>query len=269
MAVGGCLREAAGEAGVDAATLEFAGACVGFSGGAADKKQYSRELIRAKSLYITHDAEIALMGATAGQPGIIIIAGTGSMAFGRNAEGRMARAGGWGYIYGDEGGGFDIARRALRASLRMEEGWGPSTELHRLLLNATGASDANDLLHRLYAQEFSRPEIAAFSQIVTTAAEGADAVAKQITEEAAGALAGYVEGVHGNLFAHEACSRICYIGGVFRSEPLLTAFRAIVRDRLGVTPDAPKLSPAAGALLEALRRDGNTAELSNVPGSEK
>ncbi len=68
--------------------VRFASACLGFSGGAEDKEAYARELIRSSKYKITHDAEIALSGATAGEPGIIIIAGTGSMAFGRNAAGQ-------------------------------------------------------------------------------------------------------------------------------------------------------------------------------------
>ena len=67
---------------------------------------------------------------------------------------------GWGYIFGDEGGGFDITRQALRAILRHEEGWGPATSLHNALLQETGSADANDLLHRFYTTEFPRPAIA-------------------------------------------------------------------------------------------------------------
>jgi N-acetylglucosamine kinase-like BadF-type ATPase len=151
----------------------------------------------------------------------------------------------------------------------MEEGWGPATALHRMLLGATGSTDANDLLHRLYTSEFSRPEVAALSQLVTEAAEAGDAVASDLLREAAAALSFYVEGAHRNLFASEACSAICYIGGVFRSKLLLSSFQKVVQQRLGVSPSAPKLSPAAGALIEALRRDGNAAELSGVPESEK
>jgi N-acetylglucosamine kinase-like BadF-type ATPase len=268
-AIGGCLGEACREASLDARTIEFRGACLGFSGGAADKKQYSRELIRTGSLYITHDAEIALTGATAGTPGIIIIAGTGSMAFGRNSQGRSARAGGWGYVFGDEGGGFDIARQALRSALRMEEGWGPTTALHHAILNATSSDDANTLLHRLYTSEFSRPEIASLSRVVAENAEAGDAIATEILRQAARALTVYVEGVHSNLFASERCSEICYIGGVFQSAVLLESFRETVKERLAITPSRPKLSPAAGALLEALRRDGNSVQLTSVPEEEK
>ena len=90
---------------------------------------------------------VALAGAHAGEPGIITVAGTGTISFGRNAAGKYARAGGWGYVYGDEGGGFDIVRQAVRAILRYEEGWGPPTLLTAKLLEATGMKLANDLLH--------------------------------------------------------------------------------------------------------------------------
>jgi len=97
---------------------EFAAACMGFSGGPDDKEALAREVVRAERYLITHDAHIALVGATGGAPGIIVIAGTGSIAFGRNAAGKSARAGGWGYVFGDEGGAFDLVRQALRAVLR-------------------------------------------------------------------------------------------------------------------------------------------------------
>jgi N-acetylglucosamine kinase-like BadF-type ATPase len=95
-------------------------------------------VLPAAHLEVTNDAVIALAGASAGGPGIITISGTGSIALGRNAEGRGARAGGWGYVFGDEGSGFDVARQAVRAALRMEEGWGPATCLRGVLMEAAG-----------------------------------------------------------------------------------------------------------------------------------
>ncbi len=116
----GCLREA----GLDAASVRFTSACLGFSGGPADKESILAEILASDRTLVTDDAFIALAGATAGEPGLVVIAGTGSIAFGRNAAGRTARAGGWGYLFGDEGGGFWIARQAIRAALSFEEGWG-------------------------------------------------------------------------------------------------------------------------------------------------
>ena len=140
-AVGECVGAACARAGLDAGSVRFEAACFGMSGGPADKQAILAEILHADRLLVTTDAVIALAGATAGRPGIITIAGTGSIAFGRNAAGKWARAGGWGYIFGDEGGGFDITRQALRAALRYEEGWGPATALHGVLLAETGAAD--------------------------------------------------------------------------------------------------------------------------------
>ena len=267
--IGKCLQQACREAAIDYDKVVFESVCLGFSGGAEDKDTYSRELIRSKKYKITHDAEIALSGATGGEPGIIVIAGTGSMAFGRNAKGMFARAGGWGYVFGDEGGGFDIARQALRAALRFEEGWGEPTDLHRLLLEATGSSDANGLLHRFYASEISRQQIATLSELVAQAAEQGDEIAAAILRQAANELTSYVEGVHRHLFESREAVPVAYIGGAFRSKRLRNWFGEMVGERLLVEPTPPLMNPAAGALLDALRADGNHALLTNVPDTDK
>ena len=155
--------------------VRFAAACLGLSGGPHDKEALVREMIAAEHYRITNDAVIALLGATAGEPGVIAIAGTGSIAYGRNAEGRTARAGGWGYVFGDEGGAFDLVRQAVRASLRKEEGWGHATALREALLEATGASDMNDLLHRFYTPAYPRARIASYAVLVDEAARNGDA----------------------------------------------------------------------------------------------
>lgn len=264
-----CLKEACEGADLDSTTVTFACACLGFSGGPEDKERYSRELIRSARYKITHDAEIALSGATAGEPGIIIIAGTGSMAFGRAAEGRTARAGGWGHIFGDEGGAFDITRRALRAALQYEEGWGPPTILRDLLLKETGAANANEMLHLFYTPEYPRQRVASLCPLVTRAAEEGDGVSLGIFDTASAELARFVQGVHGHLFRTGERVRLAYIGGAFRSAPLLASFTNRVRDSIASHIGPPRLSPAAGALLDALRLDGNQVELSDVAESEK
>jgi N-acetylglucosamine kinase-like BadF-type ATPase len=267
-AISASLAEACSAAGLKQDDLSFAAACLGFSGGAKDKEVYSRELIRSARYKITHDAEIALAGATGGEPGIIAIAGTGSMAFGMNQDDRTARAGGWGYIFGDEGGAFDLTRRALRAALQFEEGWGPETRLLPSLLKRTGATSANQLLHRFYA-DMPRRDIAALAPLVSEAAEQKDAVALQILETAASRIAWYVEGVYRNLFGECDIVPVAFVGGVFRSKLMLREFESRVGKSIECPVITPKLSPAAGAVLEALRMDGNGSTLSAVPESEK
>jgi N-acetylglucosamine kinase-like BadF-type ATPase len=264
-AIGAAIHQASDRASIS--KPHFVSACLGFSGGAEDKAKWLDEVFTADRRVVTHDGLIALAGATGGQPGVIIIAGTGQFAFGRNANGRTARAGGWGYVYGDEGGGFDLTRQALRAALRDEEGWGPKTALRDMLLTVAGARDANDLLHRLYTPEFPRPTVAGWSGLVTDAAVNGDECAREILKAAAQHLANYSFAVHGNLFpVQDSAVPIAYIGGVFKSRILLERFRDLIAP-LVTTP--PQYGPAAGALLEAYREAGLHPTLSNVPEYEK
>jgi len=263
-AVEQCMTAACAQAGVNPANTPFASACLGFSGGPADKESIVNEILSSERTLVTHDGLIALSGATAGQPGLITIAGTGSFAFGRNAAGEMARAGGWGYVFGDEGGGFFITRQALRAALRLEESWGPPTILRSMFLDATGAPDINTLVHRFYTTEFSRPRIAEFSRVVNEAAMSGDEVARAILEDAAQQLAIIAGAVRQQLFEAGEDTLVAYVGGVFRSEILLERFRALL-EGAGNRVMAPIYGPAAGALLEAYRAVGLACTLSDVP----
>ena len=248
-----CVGKACEQASLDPKRVEFEAACFGMSGGPEDKEQLLRRILRAAKFVVTHDALIALSGATAGEPGIIAIAGTGSIAFGRNASGVTARAGGWGYIFGDEGGGFDIARQAVRAALRFEEGWGPATTLRDRILQETGATSANDALHRFYTAEYSRPQIASLSRLVDDAATAGDEVSAKILSNAAQQLAMLVAAIRAQLWITATSARIAYIGGVFRSKPLLERFKMLVEMEDGNQCHPPIYDPAAGALLEAYR----------------
>jgi N-acetylglucosamine kinase-like BadF-type ATPase len=255
-AISGCVGTAAQQAGIGYPGVRFEAACAGFSGGPADKQALLAELVDAQNLKVTNDALIALTGATAGEPGIITIAGTGSISLGRNAAGKMARAGGWGFLFGDEGGGFDLARQAIRAALRYEEGWGPATRLHALLLEAGGARDANDLLHQWYTTEWPRPRIARLSKVVDEAARAGDAVARELIGGAAQQLAAFTAAARGQIFAEGEHARVAYIGGVFRSEMLRERFCLLVEMTDGNQVGEPVYGPGGGALLEAYAAAG-------------
>ena len=248
-AVGDSVHNAAQAAGIEAA---FTAVCAGFSGGAADKDALTRELIRAEHYRITHDADIALSGATAGGPGIIVIAGTGSIAYGRNENGRTARAGGWGYVFGDEGGAFDIARQALRATLRHEEGWGPPTALRDSLLQASGCAAASDLLHQCYTDAYPRERVAQFAALVDEAATQGDTVAAMILDSAAQELAGLAAAVRRALFTPMQPVNVHHIGGVWNSQRVLSRFQLLTEIDGATTVSPPQHEPAYGALLEAI-----------------
>jgi N-acetylglucosamine kinase-like BadF-type ATPase len=256
------------EAGLDASSVSFEAACLGFSGGSADKEAYSREVIRSRSFGITTDAEIALAGATGGAAGIIVIAGTGSIAFGKNAQDRMARAGGWGYIFGDEGGAFDISRQALRAALAMEEGWGPATTLKEVLLDRTGAMSANTLMHDWY-NRFDRMEIARLAPVVDAAATAGDVMATEILERCGQQLAALVTHVHRVCFQPDAMPTVSYVGGVFQSALLTRALKQAVQSELNCPVSTPLYPPAGGAVLMALGQAGIQVRLSGMPAAIK
>jgi N-acetylglucosamine kinase-like BadF-type ATPase len=264
-AITGCVGQACTDAGLYPSDVAFDAVCAGFSGGPVDKEAYLQELLRSERFLVTTDALIALAGATAGAPGIITIAGTGSISYGRNAARKIARVGGWGYIFGDEGGSFDTTRQALRAILRHEEGWGPATVLRELLLEATGATDANDLMHRFYTPEFPRPLIASYSRLVDDAAREGDPVARNILLNAAQQLATTTSAVRSQLFEHAEPAQVAPIGGLFSSELVAERFRLLVELEDGNSVIEPRYGPGTGALIEAYTLAGLAPTLTNVP----
>ena len=268
--IGECVRAACAEAGLAAVLPAFRAACLGFSGGPADKQGILREMLTVDDLLVTTDAAIALAGACGGGPGIITIAGTGHISMGRGRDGKLARAGGWGYIFGDEGGGFWIACQAVRAAMQVHENWGVSTSLHGRLLEATGFAEANAMMHAFYTAEWPRKRVAALSRIVDEEAERGDAVAISILERGAAELIRISAIVRGNLFAEGEEARLSPIGSVWKSRILRESF---VRQWEQANPynifAAPAMGPAAGALLEAFRIAGLSVELHHLPETEK
>lgn len=257
--IGECLSRALAAANLPR-DQRFRAACLGMSGGPEDKAELLGEMVAADRLVLTHDAEIALAGALNGQPGVIVIAGTGSIAFGRNEQGETARVAGWGHIFGDEGSAFDVVRQALRAVLREHEGWGPRTALTPALLEATATADAHELLHLWYTPDWPRSRVAAFAPLVSRIAEEGDPIATAIVESAARSLALLAASVRRQLFGEEQASDalplVSWTGGVFRSAMLLDQFR-ILTELGGARCVEPYHGPAVGALLVAWR----TAEL--------
>jgi N-acetylglucosamine kinase-like BadF-type ATPase len=251
-----CVSAARADAGIGL-EVRFRAACFGMSGGPEDKAALLREVVDADEWLITHDGLIALSGALAGEDGIVAIAGTGSFVFGRRGP-QTIRVGGWGYLYGDEGSGFWIAKQALRAALRQEEGWGPSTALHPLLLQATEASTANEVLHLFYTPEWPRSRVAQLTAAVDSAAEAGDDTANAILDWAGQELATSVGHAREPLWGPGEKDEVAasYIGGVFRSRIVLARFTQALRAgwNIGVRP--PVWGGEAGALIEAYRLAG-------------
>lgn len=214
-----------------------------------------QQLLPGARVLVLADYAIALEGATGGNPGVLVIAGTGSIACGRDREGKLMRAGGWGYLLGDEGSGFWIGREAIRAVLAAKEGWGEQTRLTDMLSETLGTSDAGEWLSALYRTQNPQSLLAQLAPLVTEAAEQGDASAQNILFHAAEHLAGLVVHLVQHLHLPEDFP-VCTVGGVWKSPAVLQRFHQQLCDRLPhwrgeVKP--PMYSPVEGALLIAQR----------------
>jgi N-acetylglucosamine kinase-like BadF-type ATPase len=118
-----------------------------------------------------------------------VVAGTGSIAFARNREGRMARAGGWGYLLGDEGSAFGLALAGLRAVARANDGCAPPTTLTSMLLARMGLSEPLEMIDAVYRGGWDRARLATLAPLVREAADAGDAVASEIVAREARLLA--------------------------------------------------------------------------------
>ena len=198
---------------------------------------------------IANDAELVLAAGTPAGWGVALICGTGSIVYGRSADGHLARAGGWGHLLGDEGSGYAIGLAGLRAILRAYDGRTPPTALTAPVLGHWQLASPTDLLHRVYQAHASKAEIAALAPLVLAAAADGDAAARHILEEAAEELALAVAAVAQRLAVTGALP--CAVaGGVMLGSPQLQAQFGDAARRRGLTlaPVAYVAEPVYGAL---------------------
>ncbi len=169
----------------------LAAAWLGLSGGDRPEdhvqlRPYIDDL--APAIRMTNDAEL-ILGALPGSIGVAIVSGTGSIAFGRNAEGERVRSGGWGQVIGDEGCGYDLARRMFDAFAREVDGRGPATTLTPRLAEHLSLAEPHQLIAWVYRPGTSKGDIAGLSRIVLDEAAAGDPVATAIVAESARQLA--------------------------------------------------------------------------------
>lgn len=164
--------------------------------------------LHIRNVEVVTDAEIALYGTTLGKPGLVVIAGTGSICLGKNAKGEIAVAGGWGPLAGDEGGGSTIARQALYKVAQASDGRGVSTKLSEKAAEYFRASTPENLIVAIYSPQMDNARISGFARfVVETALEG-DKIAVDIIREG-----GYELGV-------AACAVIRKLGLVRQKVPI-------------------------------------------------
>lgn len=203
-------------------------------------------------LLVVNDALIALEAGAPGEAGVVIVAGTGSIAYGRDADGHAARAGGWGHVLGDEGSGYWLGRQALQAVVRASDGRGQATSLSASVLGHYGVGRAQDLVHQIYYGGARPSAIATLGVLVQGAADDGDVVALQIIDTGASELAAAATSVASRL--RLGVCPVILAGGMFRAVPRLSSG---VVARLGTmlpkaSPRPLTVEPARGAVHLAL-----------------
>jgi N-acetylglucosamine kinase-like BadF-type ATPase len=237
--------------------FKFASAHLAMTGEPEDKVAIIHELLRAEHLVVGHDAPGALAGALAGSEGVIVLAGTGSVACGETKEGKFAQVGGHGYLFGDEGSAVAIAREALAVSLMHEDG-GSEGGLKRPLLSYFKKTNLKAIAEDVYAGVISRDRLASFATRVGQLAERGDGTARGLIDKAAMNLAMLAATTAARLRLTQKNVKISYGGGVFKSKRLLMRFKAeLIFDLLPHAEIvAPRFPPDVGALLLAYRQAG-------------
>jgi N-acetylglucosamine kinase-like BadF-type ATPase len=161
---------------------------------------------------VTGDGEVALEGGLGGGPGVLLIAGTGSIAYGRGEDGRVARVGGWGMVVGDEGSGWAIGRAGLAAALRAADGRGPETRLLGVFLDHLGLEGPSGIPP--WAGRAEKAAVARLATQVVGVAEAGDVVARGVVEREARELACHAAALARRLEPWSAGVPVVFHGGV-------------------------------------------------------
>jgi len=226
--------------------------CLGMAGvDRPDEQATVRELLRRlgmrQAVRVVNDAYVALVAGAPGKHGIVVVAGTGSIAYGVSPSGETARSGGWGYLLGDEGSAFWLGHAAVRLGIRSADGRGPHTSLYEGIRTRLGLADTPGLVEWFYDQELSRYRVAKLADLVEEAAAAGDQAAAGLLDQAADHLARAARAVAGRL-TFPGLFPLVLSGGAFRACPSLAG-------RLEACLDLPEaevvrlqIEPAIGAV---------------------
>lgn len=214
-------------------------------------KREMEKIMNSRNFFFSSDAHIALLGATGGSAGAVLIAGTGSIAYGLKENGDEIRCGGWGPIIGDEGSGFWIGLAAVKKAVRAEDIRAEKTELKNLILEHFNFRKLEELIPFIYQQQLPRQKIAALAPAVFDLAQNGDEAALKICQEAAAELA---------LLAHSALLKLDYqkdkiaaAGGLIKSSYFYQLLKEKLRENYELEIYKAKKSAAYGAVFLALR----------------
>lgn len=246
-AVVGVARAAAASAGIEL-PVDMLWAGLSGAGREAARSAVELELGRLGTAHTVHvgtDVEAAFHDAFGEGPGILLISGTGSIAWGRSEDGREGRVGGWGHHIGDEGSGYAIGMEALRRVVRNADGRAPATGLQKGILEHLRLERAEDLVQ--WSADASKSQVASLARIVTEAATNGDGVAGEILAHAVEELEGHVVTLLENLGPWQKVPRLALGGGLLGPGGALRIAVESVLARQHLRPVQRVLDPARGA----------------------
>ena len=196
--------------------------CIGVAGAARREvsdilRKILSELLTCE-MEIVGDTVITLQAAFPDSVGVVVIAGTGSIAYGRNHTAQTARAGGWGYAISDEGSGHWIGRSAVTAALHAHDE-GENSSLFRFISKAWGVATLDELVRT--ANAVPPPDFSNLFAHVLSAADSGDALARTVLTQAGSELAGIAKIVVGRLFPESPSVPVAMSGSVFRNSALV------------------------------------------------
>ncbi|HEX7243356.1 MAG TPA: BadF/BadG/BcrA/BcrD ATPase family protein [Longimicrobiaceae bacterium] len=249
--VASVVREAVREAGLDAPPAAL---CAGLAGvGNAAEREAVRAALAASGVAgrvrVVTDGEIALEGALGGGAGVLLVAGTGSVAYGRGEDGRVERCGGWGMVLGDEGSGYALGRAGLAAAMRAQDGRGPHTRLLPLLLETLGVEGPRAVPP--WVGRASKAEVAALATHVLRAAGEGDAAALSVAAHEARELARHALALRDRLAPWSGPVPVVFHGGVLGNPLFAGRVTAALEEEGGFAVRPPVSDAVAGALRYA------------------
>jgi N-acetylglucosamine kinase-like BadF-type ATPase len=214
-------------------------------------KDYSdQQGVHFKGVKVVSDAHIALEGAFPDSVGCILIAGTGSILFGKDEKGIIHRVGGFGRLIGDEGSGYSIGRKALNAVSKESDGRGEKTLISQILNYKMNLGLSDSIINKVYKEKL---DIASIAKIVIEAAEEGDAIAEKILDEEAEELILHIKSILNKI--HSSNLNIAFSGSLIDNKNFYTDLlnKKIKSTLPNVQVVKPASSPVKGAILFAIR----------------
>jgi len=216
-------------------------------------QQLTNGVFHPSKVVFHSDVYIALLSFTMGNPGAVLISGTGSMACGIDAGGVYHTAGGWGQVLGDEGSAYHMALKGIKAALRAYDGLSEPTKLSASVMKFFDLKKMSDIIDKIYNPPVEKSVIAAFAPEVDIAANEGDAVALGIVESEAEWLYKLA------LAITRKCKtkNLGYYGSVLKHNHRIHSKLSALLEQQSISLQLPELTPEIGALIGAFRESGN------------